>query len=111
VRIEIERATMKLLTKERRITAELQHAFTQVVDGTQEVNNHRSAALSTLRMELKDVAAVRGIVIAGRTPTDHEDARALRRSFSGDVELFTYDDLLRDVAEIIRQVPRLRTSR
>ncbi|HEY1924714.1 MAG TPA: Shedu anti-phage system protein SduA domain-containing protein [Candidatus Acidoferrum sp.] len=93
------------MTKELRITAGLQHAVTQVVDWIQEVNDHRAAVLSALRMELKDVAAVRGIVIAGRTPADREDARALRRSFSGDVELFTYDDLLRDVAEIIRQVP------
>jgi hypothetical protein len=43
-------------------------------------------------------------VIAGRSPTDDEDARALRRAFSGNVEMYTYDDLLRDITEIIRRV-------
>jgi hypothetical protein len=95
---------MKLLTKERRIAGDLQHAVTQVTDWIQEVNDHRAAVLSTLRMELKEVAVVRGIAIAGRSPTDDEDARALRRAFSGNVEMYTYDDLLRDITEIIRRV-------
>jgi len=55
-------------------------------------------------IELKEVAVVRGIVIAGRSPADHEDARALRPTFSGNVDFFTYDDLLRDVTEILRRV-------
>jgi hypothetical protein len=102
--IEIEKSHTKLLTKDRRITAELQHAITQVTDWIQEVNDHKSAVLSTLRMEIREVAVVRGIVIAGRTPSDDEDARSLRRAFSGDVEFYTYDDLLRDTTEIIRRV-------
>jgi len=101
--VEIEKPQLRLLTKERRITADLQHAITQVRDWIQEVNDHRAAVLSMHKIELREVAVVKGVVVAGRSPTEHEDARALRRAFS-DIEFFTYDDLLRDVTEIIRRV-------
>jgi hypothetical protein len=104
VLIEIEKGNLRLLTKKNRITADLQHAVTQVTDWIQEVNDHRAAVLGSLRMELKEVAIVRGIVIAGRNPCGDEEARALRRAFSGDVEFFTYDDLLDDITEIVRRI-------
>ncbi len=102
--IEIERPGMRLLTKERSITANLQHAVTQVTDWIQEVSDHKTAVLNCLGIELKEVAVVRGVVIAGRVPQDDEAARSLRRAFSGDIEFYTYDDLLRDTTEIIRRV-------
>ena len=102
--VEIEKANIRLLTRERRITADLQHAVTQVTDWIQEVSDHKTAVLNSLGMELREVAVVRGVVIAGRTPSDDEDARALRRAFSGNVDFYTYDDLLRDTTEIIRRV-------
>jgi hypothetical protein len=101
--IEIERASMRLLTKERRITAELQHAVTQVRDWIQEVSDHKAAVLDSHGIALREVAVVKGVVIAGRSPTDDEEARSLRRSFS-DIDFYTYDDLLRDTTEIIRRV-------
>jgi hypothetical protein len=73
--VEIEQAGMRLLTKQRRITADLQHAVTQVTDWMQLVNDHKTAVLSGLEIELKEVAVVRGVVIAGRRPSDDEDAR------------------------------------
>ena len=102
--IEIEKASTQLLTKERRITSGLQHAVTQVTDWIQEVSDHKAAVLNSHGIELKEVAVVRGVVIAGRSPGDDEDARSLRRAFSGDVDFYTYDDLLRDTTEIIRRV-------
>ena len=102
--VEIERPQICLLTKNRRITAELQHARTQVTDWIQEVDDHRAAVLNSLKIELREVAVVRGIVIAGRSPTDDEEGRSLRRAFSGDVEFYTYDDLLDDTTQIIRRV-------
>ncbi len=101
--IEIERPSMRLLTKERRITADLQHAITQVRDWIQEVSDHKAAVLSSHGIELREVAVVKGVVVAGRSPADDEDARSLRRSFS-DIDFYTYDDLLRDTTEIIRQI-------
>jgi hypothetical protein len=102
--VEIERAGMRLLTKDRRITAGLQHAVTQVTDWIQEVGDHKTAVLASLGIELKEVAVVRGVVIAGRSPSDDEEARSLRRAFTGNVDFYTYDDLLRDTTEIIRRV-------
>jgi len=102
--VEIERAGMRLLTKHRRITADLQHAVTQVTDWMQLVNDHKTAVLSGLEIELKEVAVVRGIVIAGRRPSDDEDARSLRRAFSGNVDFYTFDDLLGDITATIRRI-------
>jgi len=104
VLIEIEKAETRLLTKDRQIAAELQHAVTQVTNWIQEVNDHKAAVLSSLHIELREVAVIRGIVIAGRSPVEDEDARSLRRAFSGDVDFYTFDDLLRDTTEIIRRV-------
>ena len=102
--VEIEKPGIRLLTKERRITADLQHAVTQVTDWIQEVNDHRAAVLDSLKIELREVAIVRGVVVAGRSPVEDEEGRALRRAFSGSVDFFTYDDLLRDTAALIRQI-------
>jgi hypothetical protein len=70
----------------------------------QEATDHRTAVLSSLGIELKEVAVVRGVVIAGRRPLEDEEARAVRRAFRGDVEFYTYDDLIGDVTEIIRRI-------
>lgn len=102
--VEIERPGMRLLTKERRTTADLGHAVAQVRDWIREVNDHRAAVLDSHGIELREVAVVRGVVVGGRRPSDDEDARSLRQSFSGDIDFYTYDDLLGDTAEIIRQI-------
>jgi hypothetical protein len=102
--IEIEKSSTRLLTKDGQITADLQHAVTQVTNWMQEATDHRTAVLSSLAIELKEVAVVRGVVIAGRRPLEDEEARAVRRAFRGDVEFYTYDDLIGDVTEIIRRI-------
>jgi hypothetical protein len=102
--IEIEKAGIRLLTKEHQIAADLQHAVTQVTHWIQEVSDHKAAVLNSHEIELKEVAVVRGVVIAGRSPSDDEEARALRGAFSGNVDFYTYDDLLRDTTEIIRRI-------
>jgi hypothetical protein len=75
-----------------------------VTDWIQEVSDHKTAVLSSLGIELKEVGVVRGVVIAGRSPSDGEEARSLRRAFTGNVEFYTYDDLLRHTTEIIRRI-------
>lgn len=102
--LEIENANFRLIKKDGALTAKLQHAIAQVKNWIRQVDDHRSAALSCLGIELKEVAVVQGVVIAGRTPTDHEEARLLRGAFSGNVEFYTYDDLLKDTTALIRQV-------
>lgn len=71
----------------------------------QEFDSHRVAALDGLGLKLDDVAKVKGVVIAGRTPKNEKHERFLRAiSWGDDIEFYTFDDLLKSVTEIIRQV-------
>jgi hypothetical protein len=102
--IELERPGMQLLRKNGVITSELQHAFSQVQDWFQVFDDHRAAALNALGLNLDDVAKVRGIVVAGRTPIGDAEARQIRSERRINIEFYTHDDLLRGVTGLIRQV-------
>ncbi len=102
--IEIERPNLQLLRRDGLITAELQHAFGQVQDWCRVFDDHRGAALAAWDLHLEDVAKVRGVVIAGRTPTDEAQERRLRSENRGDIEFYTHDDLLKGVTGLVRQV-------
>ncbi len=102
--IEIERPGIPLVKKDGGIRSELQHAIDQVRRWIQVFNDHRSAALESFGLKLADVARVKGVVIAGRTPLDEKQARLLRATSWGDIEFFTYDDLLEGTSDIIKQI-------
>ncbi len=102
--IEIERNNTKLLKKDGGLHSELQHAVDQVRRWKQEADDHRGAVLSCLGLELDDVAKVKGIVIAGRTPADEDHVRLLRALPWSDLDFYTYDDLLSNVVELVRQI-------
>jgi len=102
--VEIERSNLKLLKKDGGKTAELEHAFYQVRTWKQVIDDHRGAALDALSLELKEVANVKGVVVAGRKPPDERKLRMLRSVSSADIELYTYDDLLGAVTELIKHV-------
>jgi Domain of unknown function (DUF4263) len=102
--IEIERPGLRLLRADGVITAELQHAFSQVQDWFRIFDDHRAAALDAWQLRLDDVANVRGVVIAGRTPINEVEDRRLRSHSLSEIDLYTYDDLLRGVAAVIRHV-------
>lgn len=104
VLIEIERPQIRLLKKDGGKTAELEHAFHQVHTWKQVLDDHRSAALEAIGLKLEEVARVRGLVIAGRRPADEQKLRMLRSLSTAEVELFTYDDLLSSVSELIKHV-------
>jgi hypothetical protein len=102
--IEIERPGLPLLRKDGVITADLQHAFSQVQDWFRVFDDHRAAALHQWDLSLNDVATVRGVVIAGRTPSDEELNRRLRSQKPGNIDFYTHDDLLNTVTGLIRHV-------
>jgi Domain of unknown function (DUF4263) len=102
--IEIERPSLKMLKKDGGRTAGLEHAFHQVRTWKQVLDDHRGAALDAIGLRLDEVAKVRGVVIAGRKPSDERMLRMLRALSSDDIELFTYDDLLATVTELIKHV-------
>ena len=91
-----------MLKKDGGSTAELEHAFHQVRTWKQVLDDHRAAALDAIGLKLDEVARVKGVVVAGRTPSDEKKLRMLRPLSSTDIELFTYDDLLNAVTELIK---------
>lgn len=102
--VEIEKPSLRLLKKDGGVTADLQHALDQVRSWLRLFNDHKAAALDGLNLKLDEVAKIKGVVIAGRKPKDEGQTRILRSTSWGDIEVFTYDDLLRSVAEIVKQV-------
>jgi hypothetical protein len=105
--IEIERPRLQLLKKDGGITADLGHAFHQARTWTQELNDHRAAALDAMGLELREVAKVKSVVVAGRVPADEKKRKMLRAVSTGDTELYTYDDLLSSVTELIKHVANI----
>lgn len=102
--IEIERPGIVLLKKDGDITADLSHAFHQVRTWTQVLNDHRAAALEAIGLKLDEVTRVRSVVVAGRKPSDERQLKMLRPVSTAETELFTYDDLLTSVTELIKHV-------
>jgi len=103
--IEIERPQLKMLKKDGGNTAELEHAFHQVRTWKQVLDDHKIAALEAIGdLKVNEVAKVKGVVVAGRKPSDGKFVRMLRSLSNADIELFTYDDLLHSVTELIKHV-------
>jgi hypothetical protein len=102
--IEIEKPGLRLLKKDGGITAGLEHGLDQVRHWIQVFNDQRVAALDAFNLKIEEVAKVRGIVIAGRKPTDENHARLLRSISWGEIEVLTFDDILRGVTDIIKHV-------
>jgi hypothetical protein len=106
--VELERGNTRLMKKDGDIAAPLSHAFDQVRNWLEIVDEHRIAVLDALKIERNDIGAIRGIVIAGRDVG--YDARHLRRLKSEDrgrVTFYTYDDLLFALAALLEGFDRL----
>lgn len=102
--IEIERAALRVLKKDGGVHSQLQHPLDQVRDWLRTFDDHRAAALEAMNLTLGEVAIVRGVVIAGRTPKDSKQERTFRNLSIGErISVCTYDDLLSAVQEIVRQ--------
>jgi hypothetical protein len=102
--VEIETGGKQLIKKDGGISAQLQHALDQVRNWLRVFSEERSAALRAFNLTTRDVAKLKGIVIAGRTPPSEMHVRDLRHSEWGGIELFTYDDLIRYVVALARQL-------
>ena len=66
--------------------------------------DHRAAALEGFGLTLEEVAKVKGVVIAGRTPKDASQERVLRGASWHEIDVYTYDDILSSVTEVVRQI-------
>lgn len=106
--IELEKPGKKLLKQDGGITAETQHAFNQVNDWLYEIEQHRPAVLDCLDIGTNEVSKVKGAVIIGRE-SGYEQKHLLKLKWKdfGKVELFTYDDLLRNLGGLARNIEDL----
>ncbi len=106
--IELEKATTLLLKKNGDATAELNHAFGQVHNWLHVAEEHRITLLDTLNIPRKQVAQVRGVVIAGRDGGyDAHQLRRLKGVDRGHVRFMTYDDLAVSMDELIEKMDAL----
>jgi hypothetical protein len=100
--VELEKPNTKLLRKDGGVNAELQHALDQVNDWLHVFGEQRLAVLDCMGLARTDVAAVRGVVVAGRSKDySDEQLRRLRARDFGRVSLMTYDDLGTALSTII----------
>lgn len=101
--IEFETPQTRLLNKDGGVSAELQHALDQVRNWLHVTQWHQVAVLKCLGLGPQDVTRIRGVVIAGRDcdyPEEH--LQRLKGTSFGEIDLFTYDDLLRSLANLSR---------
>lgn len=93
--VEIERPDILLLRKDGAISAEMEHAITQVRDWLFLYEKHRGAVLECLDLPEQQVTRARGLVIAGRDKEyDAENLRKFKWQDRGLIDCITYDDLL-----------------
>jgi hypothetical protein len=106
--IELEKPTLVLMKGKGGIGASLQHAFDQVREWLNRTKRDWHATLQEMDFKPDEVARVSGIVIAGRdTGYPAEHLVALKGSHFGEIEFFTYDDLLGGVLGLIRTVDQM----
>lgn len=94
--IEIERPSLDLFRKkDGHPTAELMHAYNQVIDWIHQYQKHSAAVIDVLGLKSDVVTTVKGVVVAGRSTTVSHDklVRHLQNPPYANVEFMTLDDL------------------
>ncbi|MBI4748950.1 MAG: hypothetical protein HY774_10710 [Acidobacteria bacterium] len=72
------------------------------------MNEHRPAVLNCIGLDLKEVGAIQGIVIAGRNSGyNAEHLRRLKANDRGPIKVMTYDDLLIGLGNLIATFEKL----
>lgn len=102
--VEIERPSTRLVKKDGKTAAPLQHAIDQVNDWIYSIERHRTAALECMGVSPMEVATIRGVVVAGRS--DHVNSDPLHRLRSADrgkVTVMTFDDLVIGLNQVLAQ--------
>ncbi len=100
--IELESPEKQILTKKGAIHHKTQQAFQQIKDWLYEIKRNRLAVLDCIPLKLDEVSNEKGYVIIGRDKNCNEEHLFKQRSSDLEVELLTYDDLLRDLKVLIR---------
>jgi Domain of unknown function (DUF4263) len=106
--IEIETPDTRLLKKDGDQAAPLTHAIDQIQRCLHVMDEHRVAALTSMKIEAQMVGNIRGVVIAGRDRgNDKDHLRRLKGMLSGRILFLTFDDLAASLAALVEQMRRL----
>jgi len=106
--VEIETPETRLLKKDGDQAAPLTHAIDQVQRWLGVLDEHRVAALASMKIDAQMVGNIRGVVIAGRDRgNDKDHLRRLKGMLSGRITFLTFDDLAASLAALIEQMRRL----
>jgi hypothetical protein len=106
--IEIEKPSTLLMRKEGDPSADFEHAVSQVQNWLFEYESYKLAVLSCIRIDISEVTSVRGVVIAGRDgPYQKDHLIRFKWRNRGNVDFFTYDDMLASVVGLAQSVGRL----
>lgn len=104
--IELEKPEIPLLKKGGGLSSLLQHAIDQLKDWQFIINDHRLSVLECIGLNKDEVGKIRLIVIAGRNRHNPEHLRKLKATIN-DVELFTYDDVLKNAKLLLQSFGNL----
>lgn len=83
----------------------MRHAFDQVRDWLHVTEDHKLAVLDCMGLKPDTVGAIRGVVVLGRDadyPPEH--LRRLRWEDYGKTTFYTYDDILRDLTLLRKEM-------
>jgi len=106
--IEIEKPSTKLMKINGHRASDLVHAFDQVRDWLQVIDEHRLAILDDLDIDRNEVSVIRGVVIAGRERGyDAQKLRHLKMSNEERISFLTYDDLLFALDALINKFDKI----
>jgi hypothetical protein len=106
--IEIEKPGTRLLKSDGGIAAKLQHAFDQVRSWRKYVRVHFQASLESIGVKSDEVSSVKYVVIAGRDQGyDESELRELKSAYRGEIQFFTYDDIVRGFSTFCNELGKL----
>jgi hypothetical protein len=106
--IEIEKPETPIMKQDGGMRSEMQHAINQVRDWLFTSKEERTSVLKCIGLKSEDINKIRGVVILGRDQGyDLEKLRKLKGHHLGEVEFYTYDDIISTLTNLIRQMRNL----
>lgn len=103
--VELEGTKHRLLKKDGHPTAQVHHAIEQINEWLDVMRRHWLACLDALGIEERAVGQLRGIVVIGRSANhDPDQLRRMKASNRGNVTIYTYDDLLEGLSNLIAEL-------
>jgi hypothetical protein len=100
--IKLESASPALVQRDRVPSPALKSSFEQAAASLNEIG---SGPAGLIGLPLEQIMSTKAVVLAGRTPKS--EIKIHRKAEFPGVELYTYDDMVRYLAEVVRGMPGL----